>query len=341
MLSSCLVLGLVVTLPLSGGENAVTAKLSPKVHKKWALLSPAETWTSIQGLIAIPHANGKGFATAKTGPLTLEVDTDADGKYDAKVKGAKGFVILKGKDAEGNAFRYGVRIRPKGKTHEFSCSSTMSGKINGVQIQLLDLNNNGRFDEIGKDGLIVGKSKGASFLSKVVNLKGKLFNIEVTPSGQEIAASPYEGEVGKLDLRSGFKSKGKLAFAVVSNKSGDVSFNVADAKKGMLVPVGSYHITGGRAVKGSEHATLKAGSMADMIVEADATTKLKWGMPVRAEIEFENNNGEIGVEPSKVHYVGVAGEEYANWVPDGSSPKLLIKDAKTGKLLESGRFAGC
>lgn len=341
MLSSCLVLGLVVTLPLSGGEKALTAKLSPKVHKKWSLLSPIEKWTPIQGLIAIPHADGKGFATAKTGPVTLEVDSDADGRYDSKVKGSKGFVILKGKDADGNAFRYGVRVRPKGKTHEFICSSTMVGKINGVQIQLLDLNNNGRFDEIGKDGMVVGKSKGASFLSKVVNLKGQLFSIEVAASGQEIAASPYEGEVGTLDLRSGFKSKGKLAFVVVSNKSGDISFNVADAKKGMLVPAGSYHISGGRAVKGSEHATLKAGQMADMVVEANNTTKLKWGMPVRAEIEFENIAGEIGVEPSKVHYIGAAGEEYANWVPDGASPKLLIKDAKTGKLLESGRFAGC
>ena len=341
MLSSSLLLGLVVTLPLAGGENTMTAKLSPKVHKKWSLLSPSETWTQVSGLIAIPHADGKGFATAKTGPVTLEVDTDADGKYDAKVKGSKGFVILKGKDANGNAFRYGVRLRPKGKTYEFTCSSTMSGKINGVPIHLLDLNNNGRFDEVGKGGMIVGKSKGASFLSKVINLKGELFNLEVSESGQEIAASPYEGETGTLDLRSGFKSKGKLAFAVVSNRAGDISFNVADARKGMVVPVGSYHISGGRAEKGSEHATLKAGQMADMIVEANGTTKLEWGMPVRAEIEFENNNGEIGVEPSKVHYIGAAGEEYADWVPDGASPKLLIKDAKTGKLLESGRFAGC
>ena len=341
MLAMCLLLGLVVTPPLGGGEAKVTAKLSPKVYKKWSLMSPAETWTKVGSLIPIPHAEGKGFAAAKTGPVALEIDTNADGRYDAKVKGAKGFVTLKGKDAEGRAFRYGVRIRAKGKGYEFSCSSTMVGKLNGVPIQLLDLNNNGRFDEVGTDGLIVGKAKGASFLSKVVNLKGQLFDIEVSASGREVAASPYEGESGTLDLRSGFKCKGKLAFVVVSNSAGDISFNLAKAKKGMLVPTGSYRISGGRAVKGSEHATLAAGQMADLVVESDATTKLKWGMPVHAEFEFENNMGEIGVEPVWVHYMGSAGEEYTKWVPDGASPKLFIKDAKTGKLLESGRFAGC
>ena len=58
----------------------------------------------------------------------------------------------------------------------------MVGSVEGVPVQLIDQNNNGVFNEIGIDAMVVGSGKSAAFLSKIVNLKGQLFEFEVDPA---------------------------------------------------------------------------------------------------------------------------------------------------------------
>ena len=331
-----------LALPLAlsqGGQAGKSSvqKLSPKTFQKWSIVLPNESWREVSEKLPIAHQNGEGFLAIRRGTY-LVVDTNGDGKVETEVKGAFGFVRLKAKDSQGQELNYGVRFRHVGSRWEYLPSGAMCGKLNGTKVKVIDSNGNGIYNEYGVDAIVVGRGKAASYLSKVVNLNGKLFDFEISRNGREVTLSPYQGEAGNIDLRSKFRSKGKLVSAVISNEAGDISFNVA--KGSMKLPVGSYTITGGLAKKGGESAKLLAGRMEPMQVKANDKFVLAWGSPVTADFLFEVNGEEVRVKPD-VHFYGKAGVEFHNWLPDAKSPKLLIKDKKTAKLLDSGRFGGC
>jgi hypothetical protein len=217
----------------------------------------------------------------------------------------------------------------------------MRGSIKGAKITLLDLNNNGIWNEIGTDGMIVGKGSAASFLSKVISVKGNLFALEVTADGRSMTAKPFEGESGKLNLRKSFKSQGSLLAAVVSSESGDYSFNLANAKRGMTVPTGRYTLTGGYLKRGGASVRMRAGKMRAIEVASDQPLVLAWGSPLKAEFSYARNGTKITIEPASLKYYDKVGIEFFGWAPDVKSPKFFVNDKKTGKELDSGRFGGC
>lgn len=320
-------------------QEPLTAELKYKAIKKWNYIVPAETWTKIQGGIPIAHEGGDSFDVHKDAlALKLEVDTNGDGKLDAKVKGNKGYLVLKAKDSDGESFQYAVRFKPEGKVYSFASSGVMVGKLGSTSITLIDRNNNGRFDEFGVDGMVVGKSRAASYLSKVINIGGELFSVSI--DGNEITAEAYEGEAGTLNLASGFKSRGKLESVVVKSDAGH-SFELAKAKKGLKIPAGSYHIVAGSASKSGETVRIATGKMSALRVGNDHETKLKWGGKIVAEFDAFQAGDEVKIEPGSVHYYGEAGEEYCDFLPQGASPKFLVYDEVTKKLLKTGRFGGC
>lgn len=314
------------------------AELSYKAAKKWSIVLPNETWTSVDAGIPIPHENGESFAAVREGlSLSLSVDTDGDGRTDQKVKGAKGFLVLKAKDRDGESMAYAVRFKVESKAYKFSSAGMMRGRVNGTPVMLIDQNNNGLYNEIGTDAMVVGKSRSASYLSSVVNLGGSLFSIEVAPNGKSIEATPFAGEAGKLNLAKGFKASGKLTSAVVRSQDGKMSFQMAGSDD-MLVPAGTYTIASGRVSKASESADIKAGKMPPIEVAAGRETAVQWGGPLLAELAFSHKGENVNIEPSSVHYYGKSGEEYVNFLPQGASPKFMVYDERTKKLLKTGRF---
>lgn len=336
-------LGLLATTLAAGlmpaRASAQEFKLTPKAYPKWTINVPNEVWTAAAAQIPIPHAEGEGFAVSPDGE-SLAVDTNANGRLNGKVKGAYGFLKLKSDDSEGNPLVYGLRFRKRGKVWEYAASGAMTGKVNGVGVKVIDLNTNGVYNEYGVDAMVVGGGKSASYLSKVLNLKGELYSFEISKNGRTVKIDPYDGESGTLDLRSKFRSKGKLVSVVVSDESGAVSFNLAGAKGGMKVPVGKYSISGGLAKKGGESAQVKSGRMPAMNVEVNNKFVLDWGGPVKADFTYSVLGEQITVKPD-VKYYGKAGEEYFNWNPDAKSPKIFVADASNEKVVASGRFPSC
>ena len=313
------------------------ADLSFKALKKWSFNLPAETWTAVNGSVPIAHQNGAGFEAHMDGlALALNVDTDGDGKTDKTVKGAKGYLVFKSKDADGEAFSYAVRFRAERKAYQFSSSGVMRGRLEGVGIQLIDQNNNGVYNEIGVDAMVVGKSSSASFLSKVVNLKGTLYEITVSADGKRIDATAFTGEAGTLDLESAFKAKGKLLSAVVKSADGQSSFEVSGDK--LEVPVGEYNLAYGLIGKQNETVQVKQGKMSALDVQANRVTTQKWGGPVMADFTFGHSGENVTIEPRALAYYGQAGEEYHNFQPMAKSPKFFVYDERTEKLLKTGRF---
>ena len=310
-----------------------TATLSHKAHKKWGFNLPAETWTKIDWSIAL-H-DGLEFPVEQTGPLKLAVDTNGDGKTDKEVKGKGGVLTLKGTNDSGEKVSYTVRLAPEGKTWKWSAGSTQSGTVEGVKVSLIDMNNNGRFDDFGADAYTVNGSNYAAFLSRVVNLKGKLYEFEPSADGTSVKTTPYTGETATLDVRSEFKAKAKLMNAVFND--GSYSFNFADAKKGLVVPAGNYKLKHGFVAKGSSNATIKPGNMKEIRLEAGSTQTLEWGGPITGDFTFNQNGKRVEVK-SDFHFYGTLGEEYADFAPKGGGPKIFIKEKGKDNVLSKGRF---
>lgn len=316
-----------------------TATLAPKSYQKWTINLPKETFSAIASEIPIAHAGGSGFHAEIDG-TALAVDTNADGKLDTKAKGAKAYLILQGKNASGHDFTYAVRMVNEGGW-KYASSTVMAGRVKGVDVRLIDQDNNGRFDDFGKDAMIVGNGDAASYLSRVVNLGGSLYSIEVSADGAQVTATPYEGDAGTLNLRDGFTTQGTLGSAVVNSTSGDYSFNLADAKQGMLVPAGEYAIEYGTVTSGAETVRIRPGKMKPLAVTKDATAAPKWGGPIKAEFTYTHENGVLTIKPENLFFFGQAGEQYYDWKPDGQPPTFVVKDAKTGQELLKARFGGC
>jgi hypothetical protein len=266
----------------------------------------------------------------------LSVDTNGDGKVDKQVKGAYGFLVLKAKDSAGEPLEYAVRFKVDQKVYKYASSGVMRGRLNGESVLLIDQNNNGTYNEVGVDAMVVGKSKAASFVSKVVNLKGELFEVSISDDGKSMEARPFAGESGTLDLRSGFKAKGKLESAVVKSADGQYSFNLGDGS--MNVPAGDYTIAYGLAGKASETVTIGTGKMSPVNVKAGRETALTWGGPIIADFPYSRDGLAVKVEPASVKFYGKAGEEYTDFLPQGQSPKFLVYEERTEKLLKTGRF---
>jgi hypothetical protein len=325
--------------PVQDASDANSTTLTYQACEEWSFILPRETWFSAADVCGVPHAGGaKGFACEKTGTMALEVDTNGDGKLDERVKGARGFAKLRGKDAQGMPLEYAVRFKFDDDAYQWSPSGVMTGKIKGQLLRLIDQNGNGEYDDYGVDAMIVGSSEAACFLSKVVNLGGELVSFEVDAGGGKVSVAPYTGETGQIDLASQFKSNGTLIAAVI--QGGGHSFNVADARNGLKVPVGTYELVAGFVQKGGETCWIKKGKSHPIEVSSGADVQVAWGGPIVAEFDYSVADEEIRVPPD-VKFYGQTGEEYHSFLPEAKSPKILVTDKKTGKLVASGRFGGC
>jgi hypothetical protein len=332
---------LVPTLRAAEGDQAepLQAKLSYTPLKNWKIVLPAERWTNAEEGINVPHFGVEGFKAEKVGQLKLGVDTNGDGSLDKDVKGSSGFLKLQNRES-GETFQYAIRVRFEGDNFQYSTGCAMSGKVGGVLIKLIDQNHNGRYDDFGKDAMIVGSGKGASLLSRVVNLDGVLYGLSVTPDGRQVECTPYTGETGQLDVSSRFESNGKLIAAVFGKDTGDVYFNPARSKKPLLVPVGEYEFVAGYVAQGAETVKMRGGKMTPLSVKPGGTRTVEWGGPLVAEFDFRKEDEEVIVQPNVAFY-GRMGEEYHTFTPNAKSPKIIVTDKRTRKEVASGRFGGC
>jgi hypothetical protein len=335
---ACALAGSAFVSPEEGAPPIQSATLTYQAVPDWSFILPREQWFSAAEHVGVPHAgDAAGFLAEQTGVMALEVDTDGDGELDAKIKGAAGFAKLRAKSAEGAQVDYAVRVKFDGG-YKWTPSGVMTGKLLGQVVRVIDQDGNGRYDDYGSDALVVGAGTAASYLSKVVNIDGALHNLTISADGARIDTTPYTGECGTLDLASKFASRGELLSAVVKN--GELSFNLAAARSGMLVPVGKYEFSVGFVKKAGETAWIKRGRSSPLVVEAAALTALEWGGPVFAEFDYSKQGDTVVVSPNVAFY-GQAGEEYGPFAPEAKSPKILVTDKKTGKLVASGRFGGC
>mgnify|MGYP006928157618 CR=1 FL=1 len=331
--------------PLNAVETrpvALSVDLAFKPYKDWTILLPDEQFAKVGEGIPFPHAGGERFAVKLEGTV-LWVDRDGDGECEAKVEpmkpGETGLMVFRAKNEAGADQSYAIRLTSDG-TWAYSASGAMVGELAGQRVQLIDQNNNGRFDDYGADAMIIGRGKSACFLSRVVNVEGELYSVDISPDGTRLDAKPFDGESGSIDLASELETKARMRSVVLRSADGKLSFEVSQAKGAVKVPVGKYTVHSGQIALGKGHADLRTGRMQPITVVAGESVSASWGGPVKAEFRYGRQGEEITIAPQDVMYYGRLGEEYSNFMPLGTSPSFVVKDKQSGEELVNVKFPG-
>lgn len=329
---------------LAEGSGENSASFSYKPVSKWEFIVPGEKWVTIDGEISIPHSGGSGFAAkvyGAEGAEKLDIDTNGDGRFDLTCKGLRATAKLRGKDEDGNSFNYSIRLTHSGSKWMYATGGVMKGKVDGKSLSLVDANCNGIWNEHGIDCYVDGGGDAATPITDALSLNGALYTLDLNETGQVATWSSFDEEVGKLDLSDKYKGQGKLVSALVESTDGRFQFNLADCKKGLTVPAGSYILKEASLKKKSLTAKVTKGSMKPFEVPASGAFALEWGGPVTAIYDWTENEGKVTVSPKALKFIGKAGEEYSGFQPSDVGPKILVTDRRTKKRLASGRFKMC
>jgi len=335
---------LAVTSPAPVEE---TVGLDYRSYRTWNLQLPDEAFQKVSGSIPVAHAGGAGFAVeARSGGLA--VDTDGDGTLESVIEGVEdpatkertAQVVLTGTDPSGAPLRYTARLKNEGAGWMWAAGGAMVGKLGDTKITLVDLNGNGRYDDVGADAMAIGTRKVACFLSEAALVGDRLVTLTVDPAGTQLSATEFEGATGVLDFRSELETKGKLLQAVVRSADGRYSFDLASSLDGITVPVGAYEVVTGQLGLGAATVQVETSHMQPLEVSAAGTTVLDWGGPVRAEFEYDRAGDEVVLSPNKVWFIGAAGEQYFGWNPRGKSPEFTIRERDLGTELLKAVFPG-
>ncbi len=331
-----------------GLPTASVDSLTPRTVRTWSIELPAEPFHKVSGDIPISSDGSAGFAV-RVGGNGLEIDTDGDGEVDRTVEGREhpetkvrhARVTLAG-TRDGVAFSYPVRLELRSQGWVWASSSIMQGMIGKTPVQLIDLDGNGSFTDVGRDAVAVGGSEIAQFLGETLLVDGELRSVTFETSGAGLSAisHAYSGEVGTLDLRSQFNGKGVMLGAVVQSVDRKHSFELSKAKSGAKVPVGRYRLVSAKLGLGEARATANTGMMSSLKVKSGKTTALAWGSPIKASFSYSKEGSEVTLDPERVRYVGAAKERWVGWDPVGKSPTFHVKDANTGKVLVDAVFPG-
>lgn len=306
-------------------DAAIPAKY--RSHRDWKIDLPGAAHVKVGAAIQLA---GHTFRAERDG-TGLAIDTDGDGETDVTVHGDQGFVKLRKGD-----FRYAVRLANRGQGWHYASSCVRQLTLGDTRIRLIDQDANGRFDDYGIDAMIVGRGDTATFLSEVVSVDDRVLRFDVARDGSVVNLRDYDGETGTLDLTSSLETKGKLTSAIVVSSNGKLSFDLA--RGAMRVPTGTYRIHSGQIALGDTTVAVRRGRAADLLVARDATMRLDWGGPAKAEFAYERQGDKVQFSPDAVWYYGDSGEEYANWNPVGKSPTFEVK--VDGAVIATAIFPG-
>ena len=324
-------------LGIHSSAGAEVVELKYKTYRSWDLVLPAESFLKVSGDFGFPDSSPSKFKTKLDG-AALRIDRNADGEMEAVVGGKGGLVTLQGKTHSGDKFLYAVRLIKTNAGWSYAASGAALGMIDGQKIRIIDQNNNGRYDDYGADAIVIGQGRYASFLSEVINVRGKLYSIDVSTDGLSLDCEPYSGERGTLDLTTQFATKGKLLAVIVRSADGKKSFDLAGGP--LEIPAGSYELDHGRIGVGRNVVTFMRGELGTITVEPEKERTLALGEPVKIKFNYLRQPGRVIMDPKLVRYVGRSGEVYADWNPFGGSPQFDVRDTVTGEQIALAVFGG-
>lgn len=312
-------------------SGPIEVPLESRVQRTWKLHLPSESWSPAGKLLDFTGGLGRAYVTELAG-TSLKVDTDGDGELDVTVDAPGGLVVL-----EGERTRHALRLR-YGAGWEYSAGSVVRGEVDGTRIEIVDQDNDGRYDGVGRDALVIGRSRSACYLSEVIALGDQLHTLEVAPDGSSLTLTPYTGPAGRLEVTT--EATAKVRAAVFVSEDGRQSVNLATSEGAALVPAGRYRLHSGQLAFSGNQVGVRSGESDWVEVTAEVPGELHWGGPVRAEFAFNRQVGQLSFDPTAIWYYGKAGEEYVDWLPNGKSPRIEVREKHSGNELAKAYFPG-
>jgi hypothetical protein len=224
------------------------------------------------------------------------------------------------------------------------------GKVEGVDLILIDEDKNRKYSEMGTDVMVIGNSPYGIPLGRIINIKNKLYECKVAPKGEKVSLKSYEGKYGVLNFTGNFKCPSKLDLAIlnpfkeVGGYSDDIYIDVANDKN-ILLPCGAYQLWLGYIEEGTSHVAIKQNEMGSIEIREEfekegqrKPTAIKWGAPFRIDFQFTVKDNEVTVPCASLKVLGSANEEYFNFFPS-LLPQVEVIDSK-GHLVAKGAFKG-
>jgi len=342
--------------PQEEGEQWTVVEMKQFSQKEFPFITPFPTDSSlVTGPMAtttlkflpLPNEGRKFGHGVEDRKNSIEVDADADGVFETHLPGQGGIVTVKVFYAEEGEAPYTVKIFREDSTIHFRRHCFAAGKFGNTKLFLIDEDSNGKFNDYGTDALATGENPCACTLANVMMIGGKLYEVKASQSGKKLSLRPFATKTGKLDLVSGFKSKGNLLYAIVTGKVQDkkgneltAAFNLAGQAKGLEIPVGTYDFHAA-AVGSTSKLTAritKSRECKQISVAESSSVKIDWGAPGRLDFSYNiSSEGKLSISPNSIQIYGAYGEVYSNLSFDELVPNVQVKD-ENGTLIFSGSF---
>lgn len=286
----------------------------------------------VLGPIDLPAPAGTVFY-AETDGTKLLVDTNGDGRPDVVCKGLGNTVNFRiGDDAEA-LVPYSLDLSLSDKSWHATSRCLRIGKVGKTKLSLVDANANGRFDDVGVDGVLVGKAKYARPLGRLMNIGGDVVEVEVEPFGRSMRTRPYTGELCHWDPAASFGGDGKIESLVITNADGDV-FETAQ-KNGVDLPPGVYTFVHGAIQNGRQACEISGLDLNKRLmigIPTDTGDALVWGSKVRLEYNWRRNGNMI--QFSNIRLLGSHNERYFNFGPKPLNYKVKVADNEGNIIFE-------
>ncbi|MFH0889047.1 MAG: hypothetical protein V1871_07570 [Planctomycetota bacterium] len=237
----------------------------------------------------------------------VRLDMDGDFLFDSEVKNRENFVVYKIKYPNGLQLDYRMRIFCKAPIQSSQTSSKtyptwyyqracyMVVKTSLETFTIIDDNNNGYFNDYGKDAIIIGTAhKNAVPLSSIIMVKGKYYNLQMESvseipadakkipnyTGMVLQLTPYKGDTGKIDFMRNFKAPKDFPQTAVIRRDNDAFFQLT-GNASVVVPVGNYYLVSSVLNK---RVHIRGSDTTIGAVEKDKTLSPKWGGPFKLNL---------------------------------------------------------
>jgi hypothetical protein len=194
------------------------------------------------------------------------------------------------------------------------------------------------------DSIVIGESKRALPWSQYVDVAGAWYELKPKPNGAQIEAVPATVKLGRL--RAVFKG-GEPAWLVVRGTGAleKCYFDLmADAKKGISVPVGTYEFFAGELRVGKKQQVAKSlilpgATTPKWTVAEGAETLVTLGAPFKFDFQCEVGEDKVKVLGKSVGVVGSAGERYERTWNCTPRPEASVRKAGSKKGGKPERLA--
>ena len=257
-------------------------------------------------------------------------------------------------DPGANEFFHNVQMNmaagSEGIALQIGPAASMVFEVGGEDLRVFDDNLDGRFGggwqsyeweargwmkpgeaEYQLDSMVIGRSKRAVPFSKLAQIDDQWYELEPEAAGTTLRVTPATLQTGTAKLQA---EGPDFAWYVIEGEDelDGVFFDLADAKRGVEVPVGRYHMISAGLREGRRQSIQKAYAsppigFRSVSVLPDAEAEFVAGAPFTFDCDFVVEGDEIQIDGNSLTIVGAGGERYHRIWNARPEPDVEIRKA--------------